>query len=281
MKNIFKKNQIIITALAIMIAIAGYLSFTNNDNTKEVDSVQTTNPDLEDYDVILELDKTDVSQEATDGDVTASETTDDANVANADAEVADAADATADGKDADKTVAEETGETVPVSSEEDTGEITDISDQDILDAAQDVTDNGELNLDGDEIPGEAVLASTTIDPGFFSSAKLSREQVRARNKETLMDIIDNANLEEADKQDAIDNMIELTAIAEKENATELLLEAKGFDGTVVSIIEDSVDVVINATNITDQQIAIIEDVVTRKTDIPVSNIVITPVVVGE
>ena len=31
MKNIFKKNQIIITALAIMIIIAGYLSFTNDD----------------------------------------------------------------------------------------------------------------------------------------------------------------------------------------------------------------------------------------------------------
>lgn len=280
MKNIFKKNQIIITALAIMIAIAGYLSFTNNDNTKEVDSVQTTNPDLEDYDVISELDKTDVSQEAADGDVTASETNEDANVADADAEAADEADATADGKDADKTVAEETGETVPVSSEEDSGEIADISDEDILEAAQDVTDNGELNLD-DEIPGEAVLANATIDPGFFSSAKLSREQVRARNKETLMDIIDNANLEEADKQDAIDNMIKLTAIAEKENATEILLEAKGFDGTVVSIIDGSVDVVINATNITEQQIAIIEDVVTRKTDIPVSGIVITPVVVGE
>ena len=31
MKNIFKKNQIIITALAIMLAVAGYLNFSKED----------------------------------------------------------------------------------------------------------------------------------------------------------------------------------------------------------------------------------------------------------
>ena len=38
MKNIFKKNQIIITALALMIAAAGYVSYTNGNlkDDKEV-----------------------------------------------------------------------------------------------------------------------------------------------------------------------------------------------------------------------------------------------------
>ena len=35
MKHIFKKNQIIITALAVMIAVAGYLNYSGNKLGKD------------------------------------------------------------------------------------------------------------------------------------------------------------------------------------------------------------------------------------------------------
>ena len=35
MKRVFKKNQIIITALALMIAVAGYVSYTQSVGSKE------------------------------------------------------------------------------------------------------------------------------------------------------------------------------------------------------------------------------------------------------
>ena len=41
MKNVFKKNQIIISALAIMIAVAGYLNFTREKADNDVDSKLT------------------------------------------------------------------------------------------------------------------------------------------------------------------------------------------------------------------------------------------------
>lgn len=40
MKKIFRKNQIIITALALMIAVAGYISYTRA-NVAENDAIQT------------------------------------------------------------------------------------------------------------------------------------------------------------------------------------------------------------------------------------------------
>ena len=70
-------------------------------------------------------------------------------------------------------------------------------------------------------------------------------------------------------------MMNLTAIAEKENAAETLLMAKGFSDPVVSITKDKVDVVINAASITDPQRAQIEDIVKRKTETGAENIVIT------
>ena len=66
-----------------------------------------------------------------------------------------------------------------------------------------------------------------------------------------------------------------TEIAEKENAAETLLMAKGFLDPVVSITGDKVDVVINASSITDPQRAQIEDIVKRKTEVGADQIVIT------
>ena len=70
-------------------------------------------------------------------------------------------------------------------------------------------------------------------------------------------------------------MLALNAIAEKENAAETLLMAKGFADPVVSITDGKVDVVVNAPSITDPQRAQIEDIVKRKTEVPVDGIVIT------
>ena len=128
---------------------------------------------------------------------------------------------------------------------------------------------------GLENPGEAILTSGMKVSDYIASVQLSREQVRAKNKDTLLNIINNSNIAEEAKQQAIQDMIELTEIAEKENAAETLLQAKGFSDPVVSLTDGKVDVVINATAITDQQRAQIEDIVKRKTEVAADGIVIT------
>ena len=92
---------------------------------------------------------------------------------------------------------------------------------------------------------------------------------------TLLAIINNANIEESAKQEAIQDMIRLTEISEKENAAETLLMAKGFSDPVVSISSEKVDVVVNASSITDAQRAQIEDIVKRKAEVQAENIIIT------
>ena len=82
------------------------------------------------------------------------------------------------------------------------------------------------------------------------------------------------------KQEAIDGMIALTDIAEKETAAEILLEAKGFDDVVVSITDGMVDVVVNTAELSEAQRAQIEDIVVRKTGISAENIVISTTTEG-
>ncbi len=276
MKNIFKKNQIIITALAIMIAIAGYLSFTNNDKPGENVALQTANPDLEELDIITEVDGSQLAQADVDG--TDDTTTDD--TAADDTTTDDTAAENVDDTDLDAT-ADDNDETTPVETLDDDGdELGDISDEDILAAANDVTDTAELDLE-DGVPGEAVLASTTIDPNFFISNRLEREQMRARNTTRYLEIIESPDVAETLKQETIAKMIELTDISEKENNTEIALEARGFDDALVSINDGRVDIVINTVSISDQQLAIIEEIVKSKTSIPVAKMTIVPTVLEE
>ena len=102
--------------------------------------------------------------------------------------------------------------------------------------------------------------------------------MRAKNKETLMEVINSTALSDEQKQEAVQTMVQMTTVAEKELGAEILLQAKGFDGVVVSISGDGADVVVNALELTDAQRAQIEDIVKRKAGIPAENIIISTVV---
>ncbi|MBO5178184.1 MAG: SpoIIIAH-like family protein [Lachnospiraceae bacterium] len=225
MKKLFKKNQVIITALALMICAAGYLQFS--DAGEEADSLGAK--DGYEYNV---SENEGTGTEEADG-ITI-------NVGNMDDGSSIAEDVTVTGK------------------------------------SEEVADSQGNDAEGDSHQiGEAVMVSTTLQGNFTTNARLVREQRRAQSKETLMGIIDNASLSEEQKQEAVETLVNLTTIAEKENAAELLLEAKGFADPIVNISENEVDVVINAISVTDQQIAQIEDIVTRKTGYEVEDITIT------
>lgn len=167
-------------------------------------------------------------------------------------------------------------------------ELLDISDEDTSVSSGDIksqygdtgsTDGNASSTDDGSIdgtPGEAVLANGAVS-SVAAQAKVSREQVRSKNKETLQSIIDNKNLSDAEKENAVNQMVQMTEIAEKEAAAESLLAAKGFNDSVVSITDDQADVIVGASELSDANRAQIEDIVTRKTGVAAQNIVINPV----
>lgn len=168
-------------------------------------------------------------------------------------------------------------------------ELLDISDEDTSVSSGDIksqdgdtgssTDSNSGSTDDgsvDGTPGEAVLTNGSVS-SVVAQAKVSREQVRSKNKETLQNIIDNKNLSDAEKEKAVNQMVQMTETAEKEAAAESLLAAKGFNDSVVSITDDQADVIVGASELSDANRAQIEDIVTRKTGVAAQNIVINPV----
>ena len=174
-----------------------------------------------------------------------------------------------EGKDAAENVAAENGTGPAV--QDDT--VADISDEDV--AAEEKKSDNEVS--SKENAGEAVLVSNTVTGDYFEAAKLSREQTRAKNKETLLELVNSNTASEAQKEKAMNEIVAMTAVNEKETATENLLAAKGFQDVVVTIVDDSVDVIVNAESLKEQQIAQIEDVVKRKLECASDKIVISPV----
>jgi len=202
-----KKNQIMITALAIMIMVAGYLNFAGNKITdEEIMTVAST-------EVATMFEISDEDIESLYGDI--------------------------ESMDSDVII------------------IEDFIDESLAESLNNLV--------------------ATPNMGVMSGAKLMKEQTRAKSKETLMEIINNVNISDEQKQDAVDSMINITNIAEKETSAEILLEAKGFRDVIVSITDMTVDVVVNDTDLTEAKRAQIEDIIIRKTGVAPETIIISTV----
>lgn len=138
-------------------------------------------------------------------------------------------------------------------------------------------ENIELNSDEEDI-GEAVLTSTNPTTTNLVTIKLNREQVRSKSKEYYLEIINNDGMDQASVEAATDAYIKLTEDMEKEAEAETILSAKGFGNAIVSIGEGSVDVIVDKEELTDVERAQIEDIIVRKTNCTIDQIVITSVV---
>jgi stage III sporulation protein AH len=133
--------------------------------------------------------------------------------------------------------------------------------------------NDELEIPDGEI-GEAVLTSATVE-SFVADAKLNREQIHAKAKENLESIIHSTNIEESKKQDAVDKLANLSDRMAKQAAAEELLATKGFLNSVVTINDDTVDVVVTKQDLSAVSRAQIEDAVSRTCSCNLDQIVIT------
>jgi stage III sporulation protein AH len=209
-KKIFRKNQLVITALALMIAVAGYFGYMNNNIDEETLYI---------------------SDEAVTDEIFTDEGTYD---------------------------------DIAFAEEDEEAEVT-----------------GAETFE-EENAGETIYTSASVASlDYAAEIKLNREQIRSKNKESMLEIVNNSEISDDLKQEAINKMIAMTDIAEREAAAEMLLEAKGFTDVVVSINDDNCDVVLNMGEVTDAKRAQVEDIVKRKTNISADKIVITPISVEQ
>lgn len=222
----FKRNQIIVTVLVFMIAIAAYLGLSEPPATMTPDLVQAGQPD--DNQVAFEDMETDdnfFDQFAT-------------------------------------------IETLPPDGEEVSEEVAIIGEDEplIKDAASDqvVITKKSSNKSVEASSGD-IVTDKSVDVSYFAEERMLREQSRAAQIEQLNECVANADMDQETKSKAAQSLLVIQDRIEKETSSESLLRAKGFKDVFVRMDDDTVDVVVNADKLTDEQVAQIEEIVHRKT----------------
>ncbi len=205
MKMILKKNQVIISVIAIMLIAAGYMNYTaNNKQTLQTAALK----DSEKY--------------------------------------GDLGDATLVSANAVFENVEETGALV-----ENTPENTET-----------VTEN---TVSETSVPAVS-------DNQYFAESKLEREKMYSQMLESYQKIINNSQISDTQKEISQN---EIKKINDTKNAimiSENLLKNKGFEDLIIFVNGDSISVVIKAKELTQEQIAQVQNIIVRELKADIENI---------
>jgi len=235
-----KRNQVILTALVVMIAVAGYLNYVEINETKV-----TT--------VGLNMNDEKLSPIVLDDHGNALTALTNTEIIEGDIEILSVNDASAIISEGNLNI-------------ESTADNT----------AQENLTEEIMTDEPEDDAGSAIFVTSNVD-NFFIQAKLVREQDRSKQKELITELINNDNIESEQKAKYADEVLEMQKRIEKESATEAMIEAKGFKEVYVRIDDTTVDVVIGKEELSDAEIAQIEDIIKRKTGIEPANIRISTI----
>lgn len=224
MLNKFKKNQIIIFALGLMIITAGYLSYSNNINNNLIETSAIADSE----------------------------------------EMASIGDA----KLVSANVAEENNvisNNISSTSNTDSNVINENS----------VDSNLVNDLNGTTNSVDSVIASSlSIESSddYFSSSRLERNKMYSQQIENYQDILNNTNVSEAQKKTAQE---EITKLNNEQNGiiiSENIIKTKGIEDLVIFVNNESINVIVKGKEIEKEEIAQIQNIVTRELEADIGDI---------
>lgn len=182
--KLFKKNQVIIYVIALMLVVAGYLNFTANGDLQS--AVQTA------------------------------------------------------------------------SSEEELYKMANIGDAQLVSS----------NPVNEENTTEENISSTS----YFSTSKLDRDTMYSQMLETYENILNSNNSLETQKQSASDEIKKINNVKNSIMICENLIKTKGFDDVVIFVNGESVSVIVEDEQLDAEEVAKIQNIISRELNAKVENI---------
>ena len=212
--KLFKKNQVIIYVIALMLVTAGYLNYTSNDNLKT--AVQTASSEEE-------LEKM-------------------ANIG--DAQLVSSNDIKKENKTEENKIETDNGTAINTTNE------TKNENNTMTTSANNTKDNSD----------------------YFTNSKLERDTMYSQMIETYEKILNSTTSTETQKQSATDEIKKINDTKNSIMICENLIKTKGFDNSVVFANGNSISVIIGANELSKEQVAQIQNIVTREMNAKAENI---------
>lgn len=115
-------------------------------------------------------------------------------------------------------------------------------------------------------------AETISTDEYFTNSRLERNTMYSQQIENYQDILSNTNVSEAQKKIAQE---EITRINKEQNAimiAENLIKTKGIEDLVIFINEESINVIVKGDELEKEEIAQIQNIVTRELEADIGNV---------
>lgn len=222
MKQILKKNQIIISVIAIMLIAAGYMNYTSNEK-QALETAALT--DSEKYAGI--------------GDATlvSANVADNSDVAN---------------NNEGQNIADDSVKKEEIKSNEQNTETKENTVQNEINTSTTVTETS-----GDQ---------------YFAELRLERDKMYSQMLESYQKILSNSQISETQKEISEN---EIKKINDTRNAimiAENLIKNKGFQDLIIFINGDSISIIVKAKELKEEQIAQIQNIISRELKGEIENI---------
>lgn len=213
----FKKNQIIIYVIALMLVAAGYLNYTSTEH--DPNSIIQTTTDAEQ----LAGTKNIGDAQLVSGNVTTNTT-------------------------------EDTSATKNISNFENT-----------------TTNEATNNLDTTNT-SNTVTTGGTVKDDYFTKSRLERETMYSQMLETYEKVLNGINSLETQKQSASEEIKKINDTKNSIMICENLIATKGFENCVIFVNGGSVSVIIGAEEITQEEMAQLQNILYRELNAEIENI---------
>lgn len=222
--KLFKKNQVIIYIIALMLMTAGYLNYTTN---QQGDSVETS--------MKMEADDT---------------------------QVADIGDAKL--VNSNDVITNETQNTLEENNK------NNAIDNNTTNTIKNETENISSNSTNTE--NNTVETSSNNSNDYFTKSKLERDTMYSQMLETYEKVINSSNASETQKQSATQEITKINNIKNSIMICENLIKTKGFENSVVFVNGESISVIIGASELSKEQVAQVQNIISREMNAKIENI---------
>ena len=248
----FKKNQIIIYVIALMLVTAGYLSYTTNMQDL------TANAGVETAEAKNIGDAQLVSSE-----VLANNTNDINSIENSTAN-----DNSNSLNNSNITGNQTIDNTISTTASEKNSTENMQNSQNSQDSQIAQENNSETNNTDNIVQTNA----NTTSSEYFTTSKLERDTMYSQMIETYEKVLNSSNALETQKQTATDEITKINNTKNSIMICENLIGTKGFNNNVIFVNGNSITAIIGATELKPEEVAQIQNIIAREMNASIENI---------
>ena len=147
-------------------------------------------------------------------------------------------------------------------NKEETEEEKETSTQEVEQEEKEIADIGDATL----------VSSNDVVTDYFAKSKLERDSMYSQMIETYEKILNSNNSLETQKQSATQEITKISEIRNGIMISENLIKTKGFESCVIFVNGESVSVIIGANSLNKEEIAQIQNIISRELNVNIENI---------